>query len=99
MAKDAEAAAEPTGDKKADSTEAAAAAEGKKAPSSSAPTTALPENQVAAAVAGAPGMVRPDKKSAIPEISYSSSDDDDFYDAEEQGRQRRDPSSRVVIPL
>ncbi len=25
-----------------------------------------------------------DKKSAIPEISYSSSDDDDFYDAEDQ---------------
>ena len=31
------------------------------------------------------GHLKPDKKSAIPEISYSSSDDDDFYDAEDQG--------------
>ena len=32
----------------------------------------------------ATGHLKPDKKSAIPEISYSSSDDDDFYDAEDQ---------------
>ena len=98
-AKDAEVvgvgAAEPTGDKKGDATEAAsAAAEGMKSPSSSSssvPTAAHhpPENPAAAAAAaaaGTPGIVKPDKKSAIPEISYSSSDDDDFYDAEEQGR-------------
>ena len=38
----------------------------------------------------ATGLLKPDKKSAIPEISYSSSDDDDFYDAEDQGRRGGD---------
>ena len=46
----------------------------------------------------ATGLLKPDKKSAIPEISYSSSDDDDFYDAEDQGRRaRRGPTDRLLI--
>ena len=50
-----------------------------------APDTATASGAIGAA-ATATGHLKPDKKSAIPEISYSSSDDDDFYDAEDQGR-------------
>ena len=50
------------------------------------------------AAGAATGHLKPDKKSAIPEISYSSSDDDDFYDAEDQGRRaRRGPTDRLLI--
>jgi len=48
-----------------------------------APDTATASGAIGAA-ATATGHLKPDKKSAIPEISYSSSDDDDFYDAEDQ---------------
>ena len=50
-----------------------------------APDTATASGAIGSA-ATATGHLKPDKKSAIPEISYSSSDDDDFYDAEDQGR-------------
>ena len=47
----------------------------------------------------ATGHLKPDKKSAIPEISYSSSDDDDFYDAEDQGRRGGDRLFDSLITL
>ena len=47
----------------------------------------------------ATGLLKPDKKSAIPEISYSSSDDDDFYDAEDQGRRGGDRLFDSLITL